>query len=145
SPDGRRLAAVVTHDARRQSGRLGDVVYQRVVEPAERHSVNVWDLATGALTLTLGGTGRTLAFSPDGQLLAAVHADGAVKIWASATGLEVVTFRGGALDTPSRLTFSPDGRQLVASSQRSVWSWDVSAGQESRVLPGQVGMVTAVT
>ena len=53
-------------------------------ESGQPGEVKVWDAATGQETLTLkehtGGV-TSVAFSPDGQRLAAACLDGTVKVW----------------------------------------------------------------
>jgi WD40 repeat protein len=70
-----------------------------------------------------------IAVSPNGQLAAATHLDGAVTVWNLATGQRV-----GAdisLTAPSTgVAFSPDGRQLVASDDAgNVTTWTTDTWQ----------------
>ena len=107
--------------------------------------VNVWDAATGALLFGLktgeavGSTGRieSIAFSPDGALLAAAGDPPSVFIWDVKT--KQVKRR---LETSSghfeRLAFSPDGERLATVSrwpQREARLWSLDDGKTLWRLP----------
>ncbi|HLJ92481.1 MAG TPA: WD40 repeat domain-containing protein [Gemmataceae bacterium] len=84
-----------------------------------RYEVSLWELATGKQILTLQGHTQhipSVAFSPDGSLVASGSWDGAVKLWQVATGTEIATFRG---DTGPILSvaISFDSKMLAAAGQ----------------------------
>ncbi len=62
-----------------------------------------------------GGAGevRSVAFSPDGKLLAAGNRYGTVRVWDVATRKETITLKGFMGDVWS-VAFSPDGKTLAA-------------------------------
>jgi hypothetical protein len=104
--------------------------------------VKLWDVATGKeLTALNGNTGRiySLAFSPDGQVLASGTRDSMAKLWDVATGKELA-----ALPHPAHVfsvAFSPDGRALATAGHRdregrSVWIWDVAKGRQPLAIDG---------
>jgi WD40 repeat protein/predicted Ser/Thr protein kinase len=77
-----------------------------------------------------------LAFAPNGALLATAHADGAVRLWTTATRRLRATLRGHR-GTVRWLSFSPDGLSLYTTGEdRTVRVWDVEQGVQIRQLAG---------
>jgi hypothetical protein len=86
----------------------------------------------------------SVAFSPDGRLLASGSDDQTLKLWDVETRQEVRTLRGHT-DPVWSVAFSPDGRLLASGSgDNTVKLWDVETGQEVRTLSGHTDPVWSV-
>ncbi len=79
---------------------------------------------------------NTVAFSPQGDLVAAAGIDQQVYLWQTDTYRMVRTL-GGHKDSIFNITFSPDGQYLAAASNdRTVKIWSVADGKLLHTLEG---------
>ena len=120
--DARLIATLGSHEHGVQSGAVLSADGARVVAPADKprdpynnepraKTAQVWDAATGAETASLRGhkaTITTVAFSPDGTLIATGSNDKTARVW-RANGRSKLTL-GGHAGPVTRVVFSPDGR-----------------------------------
>ena len=87
-------------------------------------TVEVWDASTGQRLRAfdrLAAPARSLAFSPDGRMLASAHLDETVRLWDVANSSRPLHTLAGHTDLVTSVVFSPDGRRLASSS------WDGTA------------------
>src|SRR5919202_1173710 len=74
----------------------------------------------------------SVAFRPDGRILASASWDGTIKLWDTKSGRELRTLAGHGWGV-YRAVFSPDGKQLASASRDgTVKVWDVATGANTR-------------
>ena len=154
SPDGRWVATESSDDNVRlwetSTGQLRrlwvghrDTIYdlsfspdgQTLVTGSRDRTMILWDVRTGDLRYRLGGfDGRVprVAFSPDGKLLAAKggYENHVVKVWNVTTGeLVFILPLAGRKDDIEEIAFSPDGPELMTSSDKTVLLWNTRNGE----------------
>jgi WD40 repeat protein/uncharacterized caspase-like protein len=99
-------------------------------------------------SFAVGNIINTLAFSPDGTLMAtasrtAEDSDRTIKIWdTNGKLLRTLTGHGGWVN---QVQFSPDGQTLVSGSEdKTIKLWNVRTGSLMRTLSGHEQRVTSV-
>src|SRR5207248_6469630 len=84
--------------------------------------VKVWDVRTGQEVHSLPGHTEAIysvAFSPDGRLLASAGWDSKIMVWNLTTGREAFNVQAVFVGSPWRVEFSPDGRLLALADNVS--------------------------
>jgi WD40 repeat protein/predicted Ser/Thr protein kinase len=124
SPDGKVLAA----GGGRMSQKSGEVVLS--------YEVVLWDVATRKRRATCAGHTDpvvTLAFSPDGKVLASGSLDQTVKVWDVAEGKEQRTIQGHNKGVWA-VAYSPDGTKLATAGGDTLSIRDAATGQELQAI-----------
>jgi WD40 repeat protein len=120
SPDGRHLA--LTGDSKHsQLVQIVDVATRRRAALLQGHTRSIYDLAW------------------QGDQLATLSLDGTVKVWDVSNCRDPVPVRFNVQVEPAAvgsLAFSPDGRRLVALTDRECKVWELVEGKELLSLPG---------
>ncbi|WP_414621445.1 eIF2A-related protein [Calothrix sp. CCY 0018] len=114
---------------------------------SDDHTVKLWDAQTGnSLKALQGHTAPiwSIAWHPDGQILASGSDDQTIRLWDVNTGNCVSIFPDQTYAV-SAVSFSPDGSTLASGSRdSSIRLWDVSNGQCRQVLHGHTGWITSL-
>lgn len=121
-------------------------------------TIAVWDTGTGKKLSALGGYQapmfpagspaqgaiNSVAFSPDGKLLASGSRDSQVNVWDTATWLKLRTLKGVDKAINS-VAFSPDGRTLAgAGNDAAISLWDTEAWEKKKELRGHADLINSV-
>ncbi|MEH2316388.1 protein kinase domain-containing protein [Nostoc sp.] len=90
------------------------------------------------------GSVHSVAFSPDGRIIASGSGDKTIKLWDVSTGREISTLQGHSSYVDS-VAFSPDGKTLASGSDdKTIKLWDVTTGGQIRTLQGHSSRIQSV-
>ncbi len=120
-------------------------VWQAYLKQVNLHRVNFahTDLTNSVFTETFSQI-LSVAFSPDGKLLAASDISHEIHIWQISDGKKVLTCKVDDGWVWS-VAFSPDSRILASSANRSVNLWDVHTGECLQILPGYTSRIFSLS
>ncbi len=116
-----------------------DQAFECVGELKNLRNYNFSSILSGHIWAVL-----TVAFSPDGKILASGSDDNTIKLWEVNTGQLICTLVGHSWSVVA-VTFSTDGEILISGSRdKTVKLWSVSTKKEIATLSGHVDSVSAV-
>ncbi len=136
-------SAAMNRDGTRIAGAAQSIVRTWNV-PAEPGQYLLTPPATGLAPLNPPQNRASVAFSPDGNLMASALLSGDIVVREVATRAVVKTLCGHSAEV-QWVTFSPDGELLAsASTDQTVRIWNVKSGETVRTCMGHEGPVTCV-
>ena len=107
--------------------------FQTLASPRDswkHHEIRLWDTDTGKIKTTLEGHTKrvtSVAFSPEGQVLASGDLEGVIRLWNVRTGTHRM------IATPHKsvnvVAFSPDGQTILSRQDKDFRLWDIETGQ----------------
>ncbi len=105
----------------------------------EEGGIRRWERSSGRVIGTLHGFTGPIAFAPGGEEMLLGDGHSHAALYDGATDAVIRTFDGG----PSAL--SPDGREVLTTTDRAVHLWDTASGRRLHSFEGHVRRVTALT
>lgn len=114
---------------------------------AEDQSIRLWDLSSGQAIRTIHNSSRvwTIAFNPDGTLLASGGQDSVVRLWDITTG-QCIGMLSENEDWVWTVAFSPDGRLLACGCEDySIRLWDIDRSACVQSLHGHSERIRSVS
>lgn len=120
------------------------VQFTEMLVQIQQELKGIYDLFYKQYEMDTRDYARSVAISPDGQLVATGFLYEGIKVWEVDTGIPVQSLRGHTSSVNS-IAFSPDSQWLASGSRdRSIKLWDVYTGREIRTLEGHDSEVCAV-
>ncbi|MDB5306669.1 MAG: sigE 14 [Gemmataceae bacterium] len=100
------------------------------------NTIRWWDVATGEerRSVAVPGGVRGMALSPDGKVVLAATDDGGLRTWDFATGRETTPANLPADAKCETLSFTPDGKHIVAAAGPKVTIWEWPALKVARTI-----------
>jgi len=143
--EGKRLATLQTDDIVR---RVSFHPTEKQLAAAVGKTIDLWDVETGVKLHTLPKQSdkvRSIAFSPDGKLLASGNEDSMIHLWDVVNKRELEVLPHEHRAAISALVFSPDGKLLLSGSEdNTIRLWDVATRQSVGVLAEHQGPVRSI-
>jgi WD40 repeat protein len=120
-------------------------IRQAYLQDVELHQTNFANahFVNSVFNESLGNV-WSVAFSPDGKLLAVSDSAGEIHLWRMDDGKKIITFRGHTHWICS-VAFSPNGKLLASSSADGTLKlWELATGYCLKTIEGQMNWIVSV-
>ena len=115
---------------------------ERIVSSSLDGTIKIWEPeGTRPAPLILEGRYNSMAFHPDSEQIVTVGKDKAIRIWDVDTTSELMKIdeAGGSV------SFSPDGKRVIAADGNDIKVWDASSGKKLMTLSGHEDAIWSVS
>ncbi len=96
------------------------------VAVAGAKGIRVYNFETEMVARTIESPATSVAYSPDGKMLASAPSNGVVQLWEAETGKAIKTLTGSAT---SSLSWSADSKLLATTTITTAVVWDVESAK----------------
>ncbi len=96
------------------------------VAVAGAKGIRIYNFETEMVARTIDSPATSVAYSPDGKMLASAPSNGVVQLWEAETGKAIKTLTGSAT---SSLSWSADSKLLATTTITTAVVWDVEAAK----------------
>ena len=129
---------ILRHGGSVQTVKFSPVNTSLLASAGTTNGIRIWDLGKDTVTAFRGHRGQinSIAFSPDGELLASGSDDWTFRLWDVKAGAHIATLEhitGRTRSQVKKVAFSHNG-QLLATAGQHVKLWDVSTQTEIAML-----------
>ena len=144
---------ICIHTLKGYDDQIGAITFNpggSLLATAGESAVEIWDVASGNCVYILEeeehkGRVKSVAFSPDGQLLVSGSTDRTIKIWDLHKRQLIRNLTGHDASVVS-VALSPDGEKIISSAcERTIRIWNVDDGKCIQELAGHQNWVWSVT
>ncbi|MEM7125691.1 MAG: effector-associated domain EAD1-containing protein [Chloroflexota bacterium] len=123
---------------------LWNVVTGRQVQLLQGHADNIWTATKDTNSARRASGVMSVAWSPDGTMLASGGSDSKIILWNVVTGRQVQLLQGHGFWVLS-VAWSPDGTMLASGSEdKTIKLWDVITGETKQTLQNHISGISTV-
>ncbi|MXY99575.1 T9SS type A sorting domain-containing protein, partial [Candidatus Poribacteria bacterium] len=126
----------------------GELVASAGEDTWNDYTIRLWEVSTGQMIWQRRADSvqsNTVAFSPDGKVLASGGYGNEIDLWEVSTGNSIRTLIGHTGLTLYDVAFSPDGQHIAsASGDNTVKIWEAATGRHRHTLIGHTDAVYSI-
>jgi WD40 repeat protein len=132
---GKQIAVLKGHEANVSSAEFSPDS-SRILTASYDETVRLWDAESGKelAAYDIPGSLYSAVYSPDGKRFATASADTTVRLWDAESGKQLAVVSRAKNYDPTSAEFSPDGRRLIAVTDKVAQVWDLYGSSTEEVV-----------